>query len=475
MIFHTLDFLVFFVVIVAVYWRLPLGAQNVLLLAASYFFYGYIHPWFVTLLAATTIVDYWVARGMDGHPRRKRLLLGVSIAANLGLLCTFKYFGFFVENVRAALALLQWNVPLPVLHVMLPVGISFYTFQELSYTIDVYRGTIKARRRFVDVATFVAFFPQLVAGPIERATHLLPQIESKRTFSWPLARDAVFLICWGYFKKLVVADNAGILANKVFSLQEPSAPVLWAGVLAFGVQIYADFSAYSDLARGTARWFGISLMQNFNQPYLARGPVDFWRRWHISLSSWFRDYLYIPLGGSRGGRWRQTRNILITFLVSGLWHGASWNFVIWGAYHGLLVATSRLVSPLVSPPRWLGAALTPLRIAGMFVLTHIGWLMFRETDLSMLIRGLTTSPLAATTAELEAGAYLALLTSVYALPLWIDAVWTEWIRPRLPRSDPASPVAGVPIAVKTVLAGVALAIVLVFRSQQSLDFIYFQF
>jgi D-alanyl-lipoteichoic acid acyltransferase DltB (MBOAT superfamily) len=475
-IFHSFDFIVFFVVTLAVYWRLPHRAQNALLLTASYVFYGYVHPWFVTLIAGTTFVDYWVARGMDARPARKRQLLAVSLVANLGLLGFFKYFGFFAENVQAALAALHWQVSLPVLQVMLPVGISFYTFQELSYTIDVYRGRLRARRSLLDLATFVAFFPQLVAGPIERAAHLLPQIESPRRFSWPAARDASFLIAWGYFKKLVVADNVGIIANKVFSLQDPAGPVLWAGVLAFGVQIYADFSAYSDLARGTARWFGIDLMLNFNQPYLARGPVDFWRRWHISLSTWFRDYVYIPLGGSRGGPWRTARNLLVTFLVSGFWHGASWNFVLWGAYHGVLVAVSRLLSPLVRLPAWLAHAVVPLRIAGMFVLTHIGWLMFRETDLSVLLRDLQRWPFAGSQLELEAGAYLVLLTCVYAVPLWLDAIWTEWIRPGLTsRHRESAPVSPVTVGIKAVLAGAALALLLVFRSQQSLDFIYFQF
>jgi hypothetical protein len=270
----------------------------------------------------------------------------------------------------------------------------------------------------------------------------------------------------------------------VFSLQDPAGAVLWAGVFAFGVQIYADFSAYSDLARGTARWFGIDLMLNFNQPYLATGPVDFWRRWHISLSTWFRDYVYIPLGGSHGGRLRTARNIMITFLVSGLWHGASWNFVIWGAYHGALVTMSRLLTPGVRVADRVRTAITPLRIAAMFVLAHVGWLMFRETDLSMLLRGLQLVPWDGTATERDVGAYLALLTCVYALPLWIDAIWTEWIRPRLQAADPpgdvghaSPPFDASPLAISTraLLAGGALALILVFRSQQSLDFIYFQF
>mgnify|MGYP003330661054 CR=1 FL=1 len=290
---------------------------------------------------------------MASHPSRKRWYLGTSLAVNLGMLGVFKYYNFFAVNVQAALAAVHFHVPLPALHVVLPVGISFYTFQELSYTLEVYKGRLEARRDFLDFATFVCFFPQLVAGPIERAAHLLPQVEQPRTFVWPHARDAMFLILWGYFKKLVIADNTGVIANKVFALQQPGFYMLWAGVFAFGIQIYADFSAYSDIARGTARWLGFDLMRNFNHPYLATGPADFWRRWHISLSSWFRDYVYIPLGGSRAGRLIEYRNILATFLLSGLWHGASWNYVLWGAYHGALLVLSRLVTSASSTALFL--------------------------------------------------------------------------------------------------------------------------
>ncbi len=238
-----------------------------------------------------------------------------------------------------------WTCRHPSLAILLPVGISFYTFQELSYTIEVYRGTLRARHNFVDFAAFVCFYPQLVAGPIERASRLLPQVERPRSWSWPAARSALFLIIWGFFKKLVVADNVGVIANKVFSLDAPGFTVLWAGVFAFAIQIYADFSAYSDIARGMAKWLGFDLMVNFDHPYLARGPIDFWRRWHISLSSWFRDYVYIPLGGSRRGRARTLVNVFLTFLISGLWHGASWNYVLWGAYHGVLVVIAAAHGP----------------------------------------------------------------------------------------------------------------------------------
>ena len=295
MIFHSLEFAAFFLVTVAVYWRLPRAAQNVLLLVASYVFYGWVHPWWPVLLLVTTVVDYWSARRIAERPHSdKKGWLWLSIFANLGLLGVYKYFDFFVVNMAAAGAAVGWNIPPIALRLALPAGISFYTFQSMSYTIDVYRGHAPARRSFIDVAAFVSFFPHLVAGPIMRATNLLPQIEQKRTFSAAAARDATVVIVWGLFKKLVIADNTGVIANKVFALQDPDFFVLWAGVFAFAIQIYADFSAYTDIARGVAKWYGFDLIRNFQRPYLAAGPADFWHRWNISLSTWFRDYVYFP-------------------------------------------------------------------------------------------------------------------------------------------------------------------------------------
>ena len=298
----------------------------------------------------------------------------------------------------------------PTLRILLPVGISFYTFQAMSYTIDVYRGELHARRSLLDLAVFVSFFPHLVAGPIQRASFLLPQVESPRRFSAEKARSGFVLICWGFFKKLVVADNVGVIANKVFALSDPTFYILWAGVFAFAIQIYADFSAYTDIARGTSRWLGFELTENFAHPYLARSPADFWRRWNISLSSWFRDYVYIPLGGSRLGAWLWTRNVLVTFLLSGLWHGASWNYVLWGLYHGLLLLVTQVAGQARRLPapqfgRWL---LVP-QIAGMFVLTNIGWLLFRETELSAIVRDLTLSPFGVSDLDRQTGLYLFLL------------------------------------------------------------------
>ena len=477
MIFHSLDFVFFFIATVTVYWMLPHRAQNVLLLGASYFFYGYVHPWFLILIATSTVVDYSAARGMEARPDRRRLFLWLSIVSNFGMLGFFKYFNFFVENVHAVLTALGFTVAQPVLQVILPVGISFYTFQAMSYTIDVYKRELHARRSLLDLAVFISFFPHLVAGPIQRASFLLPQVETTRRFSVEKARSGFLLICWGFFKKLVVADNVGVIANKVFALGDPSFWLLWSGVFAFAIQIYADFSAYTDIARGTSRWLGFELTENFDHPYLARSPADFWRRWNISLSSWFRDYVYIPLGGSRVDGWRWVRNVLTTFLLSGLWHGASWNYALWGGYHGalLIMTRARKTSRRATrtAPSWRAGA----QIAVMFLATNIGWLFFRETSLAAILRDLTLSPLGGSALDRQAAEYLFILAFLYSVPLWIQSAWVELHRNR-PLDEPRSPVAPTAwssLALQGAACGLAFAAILVLRSRTSLDFIYFQF
>ena len=471
MIFQSLDFFAFFLVTLAAYWLLPRRGQNVLLLIASYIFYGWVHPWWPVLLFATTFVDYWAARGMTLAPQRRKLWLWLSIGSNLGLLGFYKYFGFFVENVALAGATIGWNTPEIALRVMLPAGISFYTFQSMSYTIDVYRGHAPARTRFVDVAAFVSFFPHLVAGPIMRATNLLPQFERDRRFDPAAARDATLLMVWGLFKKLVIADNVGVIANKVFALESPEFFVLWAGVFAFAMQIYADFSAYTDIARGVAKWYGFDLIKNFERPYLATGPADFWRRWNISLSTWFRDYVYIPLGGSRTGKWREAGNIMITFLVSGLWHGASWNYVLWGGYHGLLLLVGRVL-----PRPWTQVP-GPLRVSGMFLLTCVGWLVFRETEIAQLFRHLQLSPWDTTPLGRSAGLYLFMVVAFYSIPLWIHDLWGEVKAADLSEAidRPEAIVRWPRVAAQAALCGGMVAAIVTLRSQTALDFIYFAF
>jgi len=470
-IFHSLDFIAFFVFTTALYWSLSHRWQNLLLLVASYVFYGYVHPWFLILIGASTVIDYCAARGMEAWPRQRRWFLALSVASNFGMLGFFKYFNFFAENVAAALNGLGLSVNEPMLRVLLPVGISFYTFQAMSYTIDVYKGELRARRSLLDLAVFISFFPHLVAGPIQRASFLLPQVEGARRFVPERARSGFVLICWGFFKKLVIADNVGVIANKVFALADPTFYILWAGVFAFAIQIYADFSAYTDIARGTSRWLGFELTQNFDHPYLARSPADFWRRWNISLSTWFRDYVYIPLGGSRGSRPAWIRNVLVTFLLSGFWHGASWNYVLWGFYHGVLLVLTRGRAP--STPRSLRWRAVP-QIAGMFALTLVGWLLFRETELAAIVRDLRLSPVGVPDVDRQTGLYLFLLTFLYSIPLWIQSIWVELHRTAISESDYSLP--GWPtLALQGLACGVAFATILVLRSRTSLDFIYFQF
>jgi alginate O-acetyltransferase complex protein AlgI len=468
MIFHSWDFAVFLVVFLTIYWSLPHRAQNVFLLIGSYFFYGYVHPWFLTLLFASTVGDYSFALGMRRYPQRKRLLLVCSLCANLGLLSFFKYFGFFVDNALFVAQHLHVALHRPTLNIVLPVGISFYTFQSLSYTIDVYRGRLEPRRNFIDVAAFLALFPQLVAGPIERATHILPQVESDRRFDPEQARLGLLLMVWGLFKKLVIADNVAVIANKVFSLTVPGFALVWVGTLAFCVQIYADFSAYSDIARGTARLLGFDLMKNFDHPYLSETPTEFWRRWHISLSSWFRDYVYIPLGGNRGGKPRLYFNLFLTFLLSGFWHGASWNYVMWGAYHGLLLVIFRTLeerAPGLFRVRWL----RPLRVLTMFALVNVGWLMFRETDIHQLLRDLALRPGSDSPAQRMAAGHFLGLIAFYSVPLWCDsALYSSRIYQRARATISWALVEGA--AAMILIAAIAL-----FYSDVPSDFIYFQF
>jgi alginate O-acetyltransferase complex protein AlgI len=482
-IFHSLDFVVFFVVVVALYWRLRRRAQNVLLLVASYFFYGYVHPWFLILIASSTVVDYLSARGMERWPERRRAFMATSVVSNFGMLGFFKYFNFFVDNLHAVFEGAGLHVGLPVLRIVLPVGISFYTFQAMSYTIDVFRGELRARRSLLDVAVFISFFPHLVAGPIQRASFLLPQVEGERRFSVPKATSGFYLMVWGFFKKLVIADNVGVIANKVFALSDPTFEILWAGVFAFAIQIYADFSAYTDIARGSSRWLGFELTENFDHPYMARSPADFWRRWNISLSSWFRDYVYIPLGGSRSSEWIWARNVLVTFLLSGLWHGASWNYVLWGLYHGVLLVITRAhqilrpargSEPGTSAPRT--SRLSPreiLQIIVMFLVSLGGWLLFRETQLSAIVRDLRLAPWNSSPFERQAGLHLFLLAFGYSIPLWTQSIWVELHR-GLTRSDDDAPALGSAL-LKALACGTAFTAILVLRSRTSLDFIYFQF
>ncbi|MCW5849842.1 MAG: MBOAT family protein [Anaerolineae bacterium] len=393
MLFNSIDFLVFLPLVFLLYWAVGAHTtrRNAVVLAASYVFYGWWDWRFLGLIALSTAVDYAVGRGLatEEDPRRRKLLLWTSLAVNLGLLGFFKYANFFIESFTDAFTFMGTPIAADRLDIVLPVGISFYTFQTLSYTLDVYHRRLAPSRDALAFSAYVAFFPQLVAGPIERATSLLPQFAAPRVFDRSSAVDGLRQILWGFFKKVVIADNCALLVDGVFGahVQMAGSTLLLASVL-FAFQIYGDFSGYSDIAIGTARLFGFGLMRNFAFPYFSRDIAEFWRRWHISLSTWFRDYLYVPLGGSRGGTAMRVRNTFIIFLVSGFWHGANWTFVVWGALNALyflpllLAGRNRTHLGTVAEGRLLPTLADALRMLLTFLLTCLAWVFFRAEDLT---------------------------------------------------------------------------------------------
>lgn len=342
MIFNSVVFLIFFVIVFTFYWGLPkkyFRYQNILLLIASYVFYGWWDWRFLSLIVFSTLLDFFIGIKIFSSTTKKKMFLIISLISNLGLLCVFKYFNFFIESWVNLWSLFGYKMSLNTLSIILPVGISFYTFQTMSYSIDVYRGTLKPTRKFIEFATFVSFFPQLVAGPIERASNLLPQLAKPRQISVARFKDGLFQILIGFFRKVVVADAIGATIDGIYNVPEiHNASSILMAIVLYSFQIYFDFSGYSDIAIGTAKILGFDFKRNFDLPYFSVSITEFWRRWHISLSTWLRDYLYIPLGGNKKGIIIQYRNLFITMLLGGLWHGSSWNFVIWGAIHGLLLS-----------------------------------------------------------------------------------------------------------------------------------------
>ena len=393
MLFNSIDFVIFLPVVLALYWFVfnkNLKHQNLLIVVSSYVFYGMWDWRFLSIILLSTVVDYFVSLALVQHEekRKRKLILLASILVNLGALGFFKYYNFFIENFVTAFSFFGRDISPNSLDIILPVGISFYTFQTLSYTIDVYRKKLEPTKDFIAFAAFVSFFPQLVAGPIERAINLLPQFRVPRTLDNLKAIEGLRQILWGLFKKIVIADNCAIHANAIFN--DPGAysgATLFLGGVFFAFQIYCDFSGYSDIAIGTARLFGFQLMRNFAYPYFSRNIAEFWRRWHISLSSWFRDYVYIPLGGSQGSSFKKVRNVFIIFLVSGFWHGANWTFVIWGALNALyflpllLTNSNRTNIDIVAKGKLLPSMKDVISIGVTFSLTVIAWIFFRAENL----------------------------------------------------------------------------------------------
>lgn len=397
MLFNSIDFAIFLPIVFVLYWfvfKKSLKLQNFFLLVSSYVFYGWWDYRFLSLIIFSTIVDFSVGILLKRESKNsfRKVYLWISIIVNLGFLGFFKYYNFFLDNLMEGFRLFGTELNATSLQVILPVGISFYTFQTLSYTIDVYKRKLKPTDSIIDFAAFVSFFPQLVAGPIERATNLLPQFYSKRQFNYHKAVDGLRQVLWGLFKKIVIADNCAQFANEIFNNADTyDGSTLLIGAFFFTFQIYGDFSGYSDIAIGTSRLFGFNLMQNFAFPYFSRDIAEFWRRWHISLSTWFRDYLYIPLGGSRGGLNMKIRNTFIIFIVSGFWHGANWTFIIWGALNAiyflplLLTDKNRVNIGTIAHGRSLPSLKEGIGMISTFLLTVLAWIFFRAASVASAI------------------------------------------------------------------------------------------
>lgn len=394
MLFNSLEFFIFLPIVFALYWLIGntrIKQQNLLIAIASYVFYGWWDWRFLFLILFSSLVDYTIGLKLNSQdqPSKRKALLWVSICVNLGFLGFFKYYNFFVDSLVDSFTFFGGELSMNTLNIILPVGISFYTFQTLSYTIDVYNRKLEPTKDFMAFMAFVSFFPQLVAGPIERATNLLPQFHKKREFVYANAVDGLRQVLWGLFKKVVIADNCATYANLIFNNQEDySGSTLLLGAFFFAFQIYGDFSGYSDIAIGISRLFGFNLKRNFAFPYFSRDIAEFWRRWHISLSTWFRDYLYIPLGGSRGGTKMKVRNTFIIFIVSGFWHGANWTFVVWGALNAiyflplLLLNKNRVNTNLVAEGKYLPTLKEIMQMSTTFFITLVAWIFFRADNVT---------------------------------------------------------------------------------------------
>ena len=487
MLFNSIDFAIFLPIVFILYWFVTtknLKIQNLLIVAASYLFYGWWDWRFLSLIIFSTIVDYSVGIQLskEDNQTKRKVLLCTSILVNLGFLGFFKYYNFFLDNFITAFSFFGTEIKANSLNIILPVGISFYTFQTLSYTIDVYKRKLEPTKDYIAFSAFVSFFPQLVAGPIERATNLLPQFYKKRTFDYSSAVDGLRQILWGLFKKIVIADNCAEYANLIFNNSANySGSTLVLGALFFAFQIYGDFSGYSDIAIGTSRLFGFNIMRNFNFPYFSRDIAEFWRRWHISLSTWFRDYLYIPLGGSRGGTLMKIRNTFIIFLVSGFWHGANWTFIIWGALNAiyflplLLTKNNRNHLDTVAQGKYLPSLKEFSLMLLTFSLTVFAWIFFRAESIHhafSYIEGIFSSSLFTISSQdfkqISVGADI-----IYTMVIVFGFIMIEWIyrdkQHPLQFNEKRNP----PIIKWSVYYSLILLIIYFQGSQQ--NFIYFQF
>ena len=481
MLFNSLEFLIFLPVVFCLYWFVfnkNLFFQNLLILFASYLFYGWWDYRFLSLIMFSTVVDFFIGQKihMSKDVKLRKMYLILSLATNLGILGFFKYFNFFIDSFIDLVALTGYSLENQwTLNIILPVGISFYTFQTLSYTIDIYRKQLTPTNNFISFAAFVAFFPQLVAGPIERAKNLLPQFKINRSFSYKSSVDGLRQILWGFFKKIVIADNCAIVANAIFSNPESFNGIeLLIGALFFTFQIYGDFSGYSDIAIGVGRLFGFTLMKNFAYPYFSRDIAEFWRRWHISLSSWFRDYVYIPLGGSRGSEFLKVRNTFIIFLVSGFWHGANWTFIMWGFLNALyfiplLISNkNRENIDIVAKDKMFPSFKELVQIISTFSLTVIAWIFFRSESLGQAF--LIISKIFSPTLFICPSITNQMIINTFLLLIFISIEWIgrdgEYALQRLFLKNK--------IYLRWMMYFILMFLILIFSDNQQ-EFIYFQF
>jgi D-alanyl-lipoteichoic acid acyltransferase DltB (MBOAT superfamily) len=487
MLFNSIDFAIFLPIVFLLYWLViykNLRAQNIFLLVASYIFYGWWDWRFLSLIIISSTLDFNIGlllKKQQNETKRKLILL-MSLVLNLGFLGFFKYYNFFVDSLVSSFTLLGKPLNISTLRIILPVGISFYTFQSLSYTIDVYRKKLEPTRDVIAFFAFVAFFPQLVAGPIERAANLLPQFHNKRTFDYDKAIDGMRQMLWGLFKKIVIADNCATYVNEAFNnYTNYTGFTLLIGSVFFAFQIYCDFSGYSDIAIGTARLFGFSLMRNFAFPYFSRDIAEFWRRWHISLTSWFRDYVYIPLGGSRGSTGNQIRNVFIVFIISGIWHGANWTFTLWGVINALyflpllLLKQNRKNLNTVAEGRVLPSLKETWQMGITFLLTVLAWVFFRANtvaDAFEITRRIFTSFYKINILELRSLANSFWVTSSHVL-LIILLVVVEWIQREKQHALQIDQIK-MPRMARWVSYYFIIFLIFYFSGTQQ-DFIYFQF
>ncbi len=482
MLFNSLSYAIFLPLVFVVYW-FALGKsrklQNVFLLGVSYYFYACWDWRFLFLLIFSTLLDYYTGLRMADaqDPRRRKFWFWLSIGINIGFLGVFKYYNFFAESFADMLRMFGANVSVHTLNIILPVGISFYTFHGLSYVIDIYKQRIQPEKNFIDYGLFVSFFPLLVAGPIERATHLLPQLKRERQFNYEQASDGMKQILWGLFKKMVIADGCAEFTNLIFqNSADYNGSTLLLGSVFFTFQIYGDFSGYSDIAIGSARLLGIDLLRNFSYPYFSRDVAEFWRRWHISLSSWFRDYLYIPLGGSRVSMAKKIRNTFIIFIVSGFWHGANWTFIVWGALNALYILpsivfqTNRNNLEIVAQGKYLPSLRELLAIGVTFTLTVLAWIFFRAESLGhafSIVSEIFSSSLFSLPkfAAMGSGVRLSVLIVVFVLIEWMGREQTFAIENFGKRFNPIF---------RFALYYTILVLICLYGGSQQ-EFIYFQF